>query len=123
MLEKTMNKLKNKLLDKKRKYFRRKIRTNKIAKTVSNFPRVIINRSNKFIYAQVIDSEGKVIVSINDYSLKWNKTEKAKQVGQNIWKSLVDKKIKNIAFDRNGYLYHWRVKALAEGLREVGIKF
>ncbi|MFW5890900.1 MAG: 50S ribosomal protein L18 [bacterium] len=65
-----MNKLKNKLLDKKRKYFRRKIRTNKIAKTVSNFPRVIINRSNKFIYAQVIDSEGKVIVSINDYSLK-----------------------------------------------------
>ncbi len=119
-----MNKLKNKLLDKKRKFFRRKNRINTLIKKDLAYPRMIINRSNKFIRVQVIWLDGKVIASENDLKVtSWTKKEKAKQVWLNIAKKLIDANIKEIVFDRNGYLYHGRVKELANGVREWWLKF
>lgn len=93
-------------------------------------PRLYVFRSNKYIYAQTIDDEhGNTLVSVNDKDVfkkeksKKNKTEKAKIVGLEIAKKLKEKKINKIIFDRGGYKYHGRVKALAEGAREGGLKF
>ena len=86
-------------------------------------------RSNAHIYAQVIDDvEGVTLVSASsiDKELKLEKgsnTEAAAQVGTLIAKRALDKKIENVVFDRGGYLYHGRVKALAEAARLAGLKF
>lgn len=119
-----MNKLKNKLLDKKRKFLRRKNRVNKLIKKDLAYPRMIVNKSNKFIRVQVIWLDGKVIASENDLKItSWTKKERSKQVWLNIAKKLVDAKIKEIVFDRNGYLYHGRIKELADWVREGWLKF
>jgi large subunit ribosomal protein L18 len=91
-------------------------------------PRLSVFKSNKFISAQVINDElGQTIVSISEKELvakdKSNKTERAKQLGIALAKKALDKKIKAVAFDRGSYLYHGRIKALAEGAREGGLKF
>jgi len=84
-------------------------------------------RSNKEIYAQIIDDlNGKTLVAATSKSkeiLTGTKTEKAKTVGLNIAKKAMDAGIESIVFDRNGYLYHGRVKALAEAARKGGLKF
>ncbi len=104
-------------------------------------PRVAIFKSNKFTYAQVIDdTTGVTIISISDYAGKKSKvakparpnasgrsgggtkTEKATLNGQALAKVLKEKGIDTVLFDRGGFKYHGRVKALAEGLREAGIK-
>ena len=106
----------------KRRHFR--IRTNVSGTSV--VPRLSIFRSNKAIYAQAIDDvNGVTIASSSTLALKIEKNniEAAKQVGEAIGKLLVDKKIEKIVFDRSGYLYHGRVKALADGAREAGLKF
>ena len=88
-------------------------------------PRLVVYRSLTSIYAQLIDdSSGKVIVSSS--SLKGGKgksQEAAKKVGQEIAKAALGKKVESCVFDRGGYLYHGRIKALAEGAREGGLKF
>ena len=91
-------------------------------------PRLTIFRSNKYIYAQLVDdSKGKTLTGVGEKDLKINekisKIEKAKMVGQKIAEVALNKKIKEIVFDRSGYKYHGRVKALAEGAREKGLKF
>ena len=91
-------------------------------------PRLCVFRSNRYIYAQVIDdAKGKVLFAFSSSSLKDNKnkkkTEIALEVGKTIGKIAVDKGIKQVAFDRAGYKYHGRVKALAEGARAAGLKF
>jgi large subunit ribosomal protein L18 len=92
-------------------------------------PRLTVFRSNREIYAQVVDdSTGKTLCSAtslgkNGKLLRGTKTEKAKAVGAIIAKKAVEKGIKEVVFDRNGFLYHGRVKALAEGARENGLKF
>jgi large subunit ribosomal protein L18 len=119
-----MNKLKNKLLDKKRKFLRRKHRVNTLIKKDLACPRMIINRSNKFIRVQVIWLDGKVIASENDLKIvSWTKKERSKQVWLNIAKKLIDAKIKEIVFDRNWHLYHGRIEELANGAREWWLKF
>ena len=90
-------------------------------------PRLCVFRSNKHVYAQLIDdTEGKTLVSSNDFNLKkktGGKTDQAKLVGKDLAQKASEKKIKEVVFDRGGYNYHGRVKALAEGAREGGLKF
>ena len=92
-------------------------------------PRVSVFRSNKHVFAQLIDDGvGKTIVSSiikpkDKSALKGNKTETASAVGEMLAKKAQDAGIGQVVFDRGGYKYHGRVKALAEGLRKGGLKF
>jgi len=92
-------------------------------------PRLSVFRSNKDIYAQIIDDlSGKTLVSVasNGKDLngkKGTKVEQAQLVGKKIAEKALSAGVENVVFDRNGYLYHGRVKALAEGVREGGLKF
>lgn len=89
-------------------------------------PRMSVFRSLSHIYVQLIDDiNGIVIVSADDREIKGkqNKTEKAFEVGKLIAKKAQEKKIEKISFDRGGYKYHGRVKSLADGAREGGLKF
>ena len=99
---------------------------NKISGT-SETPRLCIFRSNSNIFAQIIDDDkGVTLVSASSLELKDKKggnIESAKEVGAIIAKKAVKAKITTVIFDRGGYDYHGRVKALAEGARENGLKF
>lgn len=91
-------------------------------------PRLSVFRSNKFIYAQIIDDDKKVtILGVSEKELgkkeKQKPIEKSKQLGLILAKKAIDKKIKEVIFDKGPYLYHGRIKALAEGAREGGLKF
>ncbi len=88
-------------------------------------PRLSVFRSLNYIYVQLIDDKkGKTMVSAGDKGIKkGNKTEKAFKVGEEIAKKALGKKIEEVIFDRSGYKYHGRVKALAEGARKGGLKF
>lgn len=89
-------------------------------------PRLIATKSLTSNYAQLIDDTvGKTLLSASDAKLKkeGNKTERAKKVGLEIAKKALEKGIKQCVFDRNGYKYHGRIKALADGAREGGLKF
>ncbi len=87
-------------------------------------PRISVFRSLKHTYAQLVDdSKGVTLVSANDYGVKKNKTESAFAVGEELAKKAKEKKISEVVFDRGGYLYHGRVKAVAEGARKGGLKF
>ena len=112
------------------------IKRNKIKKRIRKVvfgtkdkPRLTVFRSNKEIYAQLIDdSNSKTIVSASskdkDLKLKTtNKIEVSKIVGDSIGKKAIKAGIKKVSFDRNGYLYHGRVKSLADGAREAGLNF
>lgn len=105
-----------------------KFRIKKIVSGTAQKPRLVVFRSNSEIYAQIIDdTKGVTLVaaSSRDKDLKatGTKTEKAKQVGKAIAKKALAAGIESISFDRGGYLYHGRVKSLAEGAREGGLKF
>jgi large subunit ribosomal protein L18 len=90
-------------------------------------PRLSVFRSNKSIYAQVIDdSNGRTLVSASSVEVVKDKTlnvEIAKEVGKTLAKKAIESGIQHVVFDRNGYLYHGRVKAFAEGAREGGLQF
>jgi len=94
-------------------------------------PRLSVYRSNKHIYVQVIDDvNGKTLASISSESASVRdevsdkkKTETAQIVGQKIAAKCKDLSIETVIFDRNGFIYHGRVKAVAEGAREGGLKF
>ncbi len=115
---------------KKRERFEKaKKRSKKHLNVTPDKPRLLVTRSNKFLYAQVIDAHGKAVVSVSSISkdLKGKKLGKniasAKELGQEIAKKLKEKKIAEVSFDRNGKKYHGRIKALADSCREAGIKF
>ncbi len=106
---------------------KRKIRIRKKVFGTQQRPRLVVYKSNKYIYAQIIDDEkGHTLVSYSslcmDGEKKLNK-ETAKEVGIQIAKLALEKNISKVVFDRNGYIYHGRVKALADGAREGGLKF
>jgi large subunit ribosomal protein L18 len=95
-------------------------------------PRLVVYRSNKHIYAQIVDDvEQKTLAAASTLTKDIaaaikkapNKTQKANLVGKQVAKLAKEKKISKIVFDRGGYLYHGRVKALAEGAREEGLEF
>ncbi len=104
----------------------RRIRA-KISGTIER-PRLCVFCSNKHTYGQLIDDEkGKTIISAKDTELKIKgkkgKTAIAFEVGKLIAEKAIKKKISKVVFDRGGYIYHGRVKALAEGAREGGLIF
>jgi len=93
-----------------------------------NRPRLSVFRSNKGIYAQIIDDvTGKTLVSASslskDFSANGTKSDQSSAVGKLVAQKAVAAGIKDVVFDRNGYLYHGRVKSLAEGAREGGLNF
>ena len=105
---------------------------NRIRKTISGTqsqPRLVVYRSNNEIYAQLInDINGVTIVAASSRdkelsSKKGTKTEVAALVGKLVGEKAIKAGINEVSFDRGGYLYHGRVKSLAEGAREAGLKF
>lgn len=124
--------------DLKKKRIKRKIRHKRVRaviKGTANRPRLCIFRSNRHIYAQLIDDEkGLVVFSSDDLKEKIKKEDLAKtnltgkkaiayRVGEILAKKALEKGIKSVVFDRNGYKYHGRAKSLAEGARAGGLKF
>ncbi len=116
----------NKKIDRRTKI---KYRVRKKVRGTTEKPRLSVFRSNKAIYAQVIDDlEGKTLAAASSNAKdigedKKTKAEKAREVGKLIAERAKEAGIAEIVFDRNGYLYHGRVKSLAEGAREGGLKF
>tara|TARA_B100000427_G_scaffold10754_2_gene9074 strand:+ start:421 stop:777 length:357 start_codon:yes stop_codon:yes gene_type:complete len=116
-------------LSKRDRRVRIKNRIRKIISGTNSNPRLSVFRSNKEIYAQLIDdSNGNTIVasSSSDKKIanaKASKTELASLVGKNIAEKAIKKGINQVCFDRSGYLYHGRVKSLADGARQGGLKF
>jgi large subunit ribosomal protein L18 len=111
---------------------RRKKRIRKKISGTAIRPRLCVYRSLKHIYAQVIDDErGETLVAASTLSPEIRdqlksvsgKVAAAKLVGQLVGKKALEKGIQKVVFDRNGYLYHGRVQALAEGAREAGLDF
>jgi large subunit ribosomal protein L18 len=89
-------------------------------------PRLTVFRSNKSIYAQVVnDLEGKTLVSASSKNVEvaGTKSEVAAKVGELVAKKCLEAGIDQVVFDRNGYLYHGRVQALADAARNGGLKF
>lgn len=115
-----------------RKDYRRlriKLRIRKIVNGTPERPRLSVFRSNKQIYCQLInDLAGQTVVAASSsekgiLEKKGTKTEKAKMVGLLIAERAKEHGIETVVFDRGGYLYHGRIKALAEAAREGGLKF
>ncbi len=89
-------------------------------------PRLSVFRSNAQIYAQIIDDvQGKTLVSANSLAMKekMTKQEQAAKVGEAVAKKALEAGIQTVVFDRNGFLYHGRVKQLADAARNAGLKF
>lgn len=110
----------------RRQRIKRRIR--KISVGTASKPRLSVFRSNKEIYAQLVDDNaGVTLVSVSsrdkEIEAKGSKIEVAGLVGKSIAEKAVAAGVEIVAFDRNGYLYHGRVKALAEAAREAGLKF
>lgn len=105
---------------------KKKIRIRKTVKGTDERPRLCVFRSNKHVYAQVInDDKGATLLASSSLKLeeKLSGVEMAKRIGQEIAKAALAQNIKNVVFDRNGYIYHGQVKALADGAREGGLNF
>jgi len=116
----------------KKRSFNRKMRVRKRLKSVGeNRPRLSVFRSSKHIYAQVIDDrKGLTLASASSIDKDFRKTsdkgsdvKAAEAVGKLVAERAVKSGIKEVVFDRGGYLFHGRVKALADGAREGGLKF
>ena len=91
-------------------------------------PRLFVYRSNQHIYVQLVDDDkAKVLMSASDKEIKIKKGEKkadvAKEVGKLIAKKAIEAKTEKVVFDRGGFTFHGRIKAVAEGAREGGLKF
>lgn len=106
-----------------------KFRIRKRLSGSGNRPRMTVFRSNKQIYVQLVDDvTGNTLVSASSRekdiaTQKGNKLDQAKLVGKRIAEKAKDKGIESVVFDRSGYLYHGRVKNLADAAREGGLKF
>jgi len=90
-------------------------------------PRLSVYRSSKHLYAQLIDDDAeKTLIGLSDAPLgkkKMTKTERATALGEALAKAAIERKIKRVVFDRGGYAYHGRTKALADGARKGGLQF
>jgi large subunit ribosomal protein L18 len=110
----------------KRAKIKRRIRKKVFGTTEQ--PRLSVYRSNKQIYAQIIDDiNGVTLASASSYKNKTvegkSKSEAAEMIGKDLATKAIKAGVANVVFDRNGYQYHGRVKSLAEGAREGGLKF
>lgn len=116
------------LIEKNRRRVKRKRRIRGCVSGTPTRPRLSVFRSNRNVYIQAIDdASGTTIAAASTANKEMQalsvKKEDAAKVGEAIGKQLVAKKIKTAVFDRNGYLYHGVVKALADGARKAGVKF
>jgi large subunit ribosomal protein L18 len=111
------------------KRVKRGIRHNRVRSKISGSaqkPRLSVFRANRHIYAQLIDDlSGKTLASVSSLEIKTKakKSELAMEVGKALAAKAKEKNISEAVFDRGGFAYHGRVKALAEGAREGGLKF
>jgi large subunit ribosomal protein L18 len=115
---------KNKVKQAKR--IRRKGRVRAKVSGTAACPRLSVFRSNRGIYAQIINDEiGRTIASVSSKEIKLTgkKIEVSLELGKLIAQKALAKSVSRVVFDRNGYKYHGRVKALAEGARQGGLKF
>jgi large subunit ribosomal protein L18 len=117
-----------KMLEKARKRLRRKIHIRKRVCGTAERPRMTVTKSNRRLSVQIIDDDkGHTLVSASslEKDLKGIKATVAGagQLGEIVGKRLLERNIKTVVFDRNGYLYHGIVKALADGTRKAGISF
>ncbi len=116
---------------KQNSHLRRKRRVRRKISGTTQRPRLSVSRSLKHIYAQIIDDEnGKTLAhasslspEVRDNTTEGGKVQVAKNVGQLIAHKAKEQQIEGVVFDRNGNLYHGRIKALAEAAREGGLKF
>jgi large subunit ribosomal protein L18 len=117
-----------KMLEKDRKRLKRKIHVRKRITGTAERPRMTVTRSNRRISIQIIDdSKGHTLASASTLekdlrNIKAN-VEGAGQLGEIMGKRLIEKNITSVVFDRNGYLYHGLIKALADGTRKAGVQF
>jgi len=117
-----------KMLEKDRKRMRRKIHIRKRVSGTGERPRMTVTKSNRSLSVQIIDDiKGHTLVSASslEKELKNIKVTAAgaAQLGEIVGKRLLERNIKTVVFDRNGYLYHGIIKALADGTRKAGINF
>ena len=117
-----------KMIEKDRKRLKRKIHIRKSIAGTAERPRMTVTRSNRALYIQIIDdAKGHTLASAStlEKDLRNVKAtvEGAAQLGEIMGKRLLEKNITTVVFDRNGYLYHGVVKALADGARKAGIQF
>ncbi|MBI3398783.1 MAG: 50S ribosomal protein L18 [Deltaproteobacteria bacterium] len=116
---------------KKEGHLKRKRRVRKTIIGTSERPRLNVYRSNKHIYAQIIeDATGKTLIATSTISKELKsklknskKADAAKKVGEFVAKKAIANGIDKVVFDRGGFLYHGRIKAVADGAREAGLKF
>lgn len=113
---------------KERKRLRRKAAIRKRLRGTAERPRLSVFRSAKHIYAQAVDDDGnRVIAAASDLQegvgADGPKKARARAVGVAIGRKLLEQNVNNVVFDRNGYIYHGRVKEVADGAREAGLKF
>ncbi|SIP91703.1 large subunit ribosomal protein L18 [Alkalispirochaeta americana] len=116
------------IIEKNRRRVKRKTRIRGRIKGTAERPRLTVFRSNRNLYAQVIDDVlGQTLASVSTVSGEFKtmapRKEDAEKLGEALGKDLVAKNISEVVFDRNGYLYHGVVKALADGARKAGVKF
>lgn len=119
-------KLKNKTSNKVNKRLKNRARIRKKVDGSVERPRLAVFRSGKHIYAQIVDdSSGKTLASYStlEGELKNKNIETAKKVGAEVAKRALAKNIKSVVFDRSGYVFHGRVRAVADGAREAGLSF
>ena len=118
----------NKIIARKSNRERRSMRTKGRIAGTPDRPRISVFRSLKYMYAQIIDDVSrKVLVDVSsetkDIHKNIKKVEAAFVLGKLLAKKAIDKKIEKVVFDRKGYRYHGRIKSLADGAREGGLKF
>lgn len=112
--------------ERKQNRLTKKIRIRKTVNGSEERPRLCVFRSGKHMYAQIVnDVSGHTLAAASSLDLETKSSGKdlAKEVGMAVAKVAIAKNIKTVVFDRNGYLYHGRVKSLAEGAREGGLNF
>jgi len=117
-----------KMLEKDRKRLKRKIHIRKDLSGTAEKPRLTVTRSNKALYMQVIDdTKGQTLAAVSTLEKELRNikvtVKGAAELGEIMGKRLMEKNITTVVFDRNGYLYHGRVKAMADGARKAGVKF
>jgi large subunit ribosomal protein L18 len=113
-----------KMLDKDRRRHARKVHIRKRVSGTAECPRLCVFRSNKALSVQAIDDvKGVTLASASTLENLKNTVDGGLQIGEVAGKRLIEKGIKTVVFDRNGYLYHGKVKAIAEGARKAGIAF
>jgi len=118
-------------LQRERARLRRRKHIHKIVRGTAERPRLVVFRSNRHVYVQLIDDDtGRTLSGVSSLAPQLRQEvqgkkplEVARRIGQAVAQRAKEKRIETVVFDRNGFLYHGRVRAVAEGAREAGLKF